>query len=179
MRKTPKQFQCQFCGRVYQSTGSVSKFCSPKCRTAAYHERALENCKVHGRKYRRKIRQLWGVSSVKNHLANEVVKSELFVAQHILPKYGFTNILLSRSFSVYFPFDILARKDGRLCAINVTLQYSKELDPRLMPLIQLLDLRLFFCHVKPDFSKYYLLEIKPPKLHSSCLGVFLEEVEKA
>ncbi|MFQ6076811.1 MAG: hypothetical protein ACE5Z5_11900 [Candidatus Bathyarchaeia archaeon] len=109
-------------------------------------------------------------------MAPEVIKSEIFVAQEVLPKHGFTDILLTRPISNYFPFDILARKNGKLCGIEVTMRPEYKLDPRKKTLIRYLSLRPFVCFVKPDFTWYFLKEISGN--HVSAEGVFMEYMRR-
>jgi len=171
-----KLSNCMVCGQEVPKRWR--KFCSLRCRQQYWNVRNQDKRRKLWRESNKRFRHQWGISTAKHHLDPEVVQSELFVAQYVLPQHGFTDILLCRQFSVYFPFDILAKKDDDLCGIFVTLAYSKQLDPRLLPLIDFLGLRLFTCHVKPDLQKYYLLEMPRGKKFSSCRGIFMEEVVK-
>jgi hypothetical protein len=135
---------------------------------------------LHQEKCNRKVANLWG-AQVGHRRGKEnvniAVQSELFCAQTILPKHNFTNILVCRIFAGQFPFDILAKKDGKVTAIDVTTSYYKTIRPEKGLLLEFLNADLYICHLKPDFSKYFLLPLDiKKKLHSTCRGIFMEQV---
>lgn len=90
-----------------------------------------------------------------------MIDSELFAANEVLPKHGFTDILPLRPMSVYFPFDILAKKEGKIYAVDVTMHYSKKLDPKKIEFLEYLNLNPIVCFVKPDHSWATVREFGP------------------
>jgi hypothetical protein len=100
-----------------------------------------------------------------------VRRCERYVAETILPKEGFTDILLVSSIRSQFPVDILARKDDLMCAIEVTLQPSKKLR-NLSELFSFLGIKKrYVCHITYTLDKYFLLERPIDATHSSCMGL--------
>jgi len=129
----------------------------------------------------RKAQNAWG--SHQGHLrGKEVAKianqTELFVAQTILPKHGFTDIILCRVFAGQFPFDILAKKDGKRVAVEVTTSLQRSLKPEKNLLLNFMDAELYICHLKLDLSRYYLLPVDlDEKPSSSVRGIFMQSIK--
>ena len=132
-----------------------------------------------GRLYHRKTRDIWGskresIPSKESYKAS--ISAELFVAQIVLPKYGFTNIIVCQAFSHQFPFDILSKKNGRRVAVEVTISMRKRIDPEKKLLLDFMDADLYVCHVKPDFSQYFLFPVNiEQNANTCCTGVFMEK----
>jgi len=128
----------------------------------------------------RKAADAWGTQRGRRSARENIeifIRAELFVAQIVLPKYGFTNIIVCRSFTPQFPFDILAKKNGRRVAVEVTISMHKGINPEKKLLLDFMDADLYVCHVKPDFSQYYLLPVNIEETPSTtCMGVFMETV---
>jgi len=172
-----------WCGRRFTSNNPRKKFCSVRCQNKYYnrtvkgyerqkrwrerHKTWLENWKI---SYKQKLQNLWGKVGYHHPSNPSVIQSELFVANEVLPKYGFDNIVLTREFSNYFPCDILCKKDGKIYLVEVTLQYARKINPRIIPLVKFLDAKVLVCHIKPDFSMYFIKEVDVERrLSSSCI----------
>jgi len=187
----PRQVTCPVCGKMFVTTSTTRKYCSENC-LYKYHNLKRKDernqwLKLHPekscewqRRYHARLNEMWyGKKEAPRpfHMDPLVIQSEIFVAQEVLPKLGFTNILLTRSFSNFFPCDILAKKDGRVCLIEVTLSPERKINPRISPLADFLNAKVFVCHVKPDFSTFFLKEVDvKKKLYSACSAEFREVV---
>jgi hypothetical protein len=182
---------CPVCGKEFTARSPKAIYCSRKCFYKAYYARRLKEKRkryylkhreaelIAQRKWKEEMYVLWGFRGYVNHTDPVVKQSELFVAKEVLPKLGFTDIVLTREFSAFFPCDILAKKDGQIYLIEVTLQYERKLNPRILPLVKFLNARVCVCHVKPDFTVYFLKEVDVnKKLYSSCAGEFKAWLEK-
>jgi hypothetical protein len=130
--------------------------------------RNVEYYRKKGREWRKrqldKYRTLWGTTS-KNSFQNNLLgeKAEEFVATKILPKEGFTDILMVGKLFHSFPTDIIARKNGETYAFLVTTKFEDDVNKNLRALIDYFNWRLYVCFVKPDFSLYLLKEHNPKK----------------
>jgi hypothetical protein len=124
----------------------------------------VEHYRKLARKWRKrqldKYRSLWGTGS-KNSFENNLLgkKAEEFVATEILPKKGFTNILMVSKLFHSFPVDIIARKNSEIYAFLVTTKFEDDINKNLKPLIDYFNWKLYICFVKPDFSSYLLKEV--------------------
>ena len=174
------------------------KYCSMKCsrrffqekyrvdgRSKDYRNRYLsthkEREKNRIRRYYEQFYSLWGRTGYIHgkEIERFAIETELWVAREVLPQHGFTEIILTREFSSsFFPFDILAKKNNQICLIEVSTCPSKSISKKFTGLIRFLSARVFVCHVKPDYTKYYLLELPQDKFYSSCKGLFMEYIRK-
>jgi len=141
-----------------------------------YHEQRKERTRISYRK----AAEAWGTQQGHRAARENIeiaTRTELFVAQFVLPKYGFTNIIVCRTFARQFPFDILAKKDGRRVAVEVTIGMQKSIKPQKKLLLDFMDADLYICHVKLDFSRYYLLPVNmEEKTSSTCQGIFMKTI---
>ncbi|HVB95392.1 MAG TPA: hypothetical protein VND41_02170 [Nitrososphaerales archaeon] len=155
--------RCIHCGTSFQEDessyyflhGRRRKYCSSKCGYKAYVIR-----KYGGYSGLNKAKfGSWGSPTAPDK--SKVLKSEKLAVAHILPKEGFTDIFW---YSGLYPnafTDILARKDGHVCSINVTTFHSKSLNiPATIELTRYLGLERFVLFIKPDFSAYCLRHVK-------------------
>ena len=179
---------CKKCGKEYlvkPYMAANSKFCSYKCRrigdvpmtraqlSKGHRDKHPDAQRKASQRWQRNLAVLWGGGKYYNQSDPLVIASEEFIAKHVLPKEGFTEIILTRGFSAYFPCDILCKKDGKICLIEVTLGVERKINKRLDPVLKFLSATAFVCHVKPDLSKYYLLELPMDKFYSSAVQPFL------
>lgn len=179
---------CKKCGKEYSVKPYMaerSKFCSNKCRrinnviltraqlSKRYRDKHPDVQRKASQRWQKNLAVLWGGGKYYNQSDPLVIASEELIAKHVLPKEGFTEIILTRDFSAYFPCDILCKKDGKICLIEVTLGVERKINRRLDPVLKFLPAIAFVCHVKPDLSKYYLLELPKDKFYSSAVQPFL------
>lgn len=129
-----------------------------------YRERCRISHRKNGIQIGNKNRSLKRYLSIKKNWLNGVkVTKETWqkaeqLADTILLKEGFSEIFSTSAYR-YYPFDKLCRKEGKLCAVDVTVSYSKYFDRFKIELSQFYNQRIFVLFVKPDFSKYRLMEV--------------------
>jgi len=189
-----KRFEkkCAFCGKPFVSSVNTAKYCSSRCFRRVqdmrwrkdYQRNWFRDHPEKTRDYRRRCDDkhfvLWGHKSHHHFTDPLVIQSELFVANQILPNHGFSDITLAREFCSFFPFDILCRKNGQVCLVDVTLAARKGLNRRIIPLVKFLNAKVFVCHVKCDFTIAFLEEVNiDKKLYSSCIREFKTNVKDA
>lgn len=95
-------------------------------------------------------RREWGMTNL--HDQELIVKAERFATTDVLPKLGFSDIYLCRDYWGNFPFDVIARKDGKLCAIEVCLTWSRYIKPNKITFTRLFNLEPYVCHIRPSFD---------------------------
>lgn len=140
-------------------------------------EQFHEKQKKSSRASYRKAADRWGIKkNFRPTQADEgAIRAELFVAQIILPKHGFSDIIICRTFSKQFPVDILAKRNGRRIAIEVTTSMHKTISPEKKLLVDFMEAEFYVCHVKPDFSQYFLFPLNlAEKRTTCCTGMFME-----
>jgi len=166
---------CPICGLAIPENVNT-KYCSAECRkkrSRLWRQKYPEKQRKAKRNWQVDLHTQWGslIRGYYNHTHPLVIQSELFVSNQVLPKHGFADIVLTREFSAFFPCDILCRKDGKVCLIEVTLGAERKINPRIVPLVKFLDATVFVCHVKHDFSLVFIKEVDVnKKLYSSCVG---------
>jgi hypothetical protein len=178
-----RQTYCEYCGKRFEAKRHDYRFCSKKCQHKSY----VENHKSHYRELRKRENQelkarlhaLWGLGSVGSGQTAFSRRVEQYVADVVLPKEGFSDILLTRPIASMFPyFDILARKNNEICGIQVTTLPMRKIPSKVKPLVDFLNMRVFVCHVKPDFTWYCIQELKiregTKRTSSSCVGAFMK-----
>lgn len=177
------QVNCQCCGKIFEAKRGDDRFCSVKCAHKSYVEKHKEHyreLRAQGnQKLRGKLHVLWGLGSVGSGQTECSRRAERYVAEAILPKEGFSDILLTSQISSMFPyFDILARKNGDICGVQVTMMPMKKFPSKVKPLVDFLNMRIFICHVKPDFTWHSLQELMirngTKRTSSSCVGAFMK-----
>ena len=129
----------------------------------------------------RKAADLWGVKRGRTAREKRDMgdKAEIFVAQIVLPPLGFSDIVLGQLLHQQFPFDILAKKNGRRVAIEVTTAFHKQIKPIKRWFLDYIDADFYVCHVKSDLTQYFLLPLQfHNRLTSNCRGLFMESVRK-
>jgi len=116
--------------------------------------------KVARKKHNAKMRELWGYSPKAWNMDKFTIQSELFALNEVLPKHGFSDMILTRGINASFPFDILAKKGDEKYAIEVTRCWQYKLDPRKMALLAFFGLKLYVCFLKPNLSWFIVKELK-------------------
>ena len=113
--------------------------------------RYVENHPTRKRELEAEHRREWGLNNKYNQ--ELIIKAERFAASDILPQLGFNDIHLARGlWGTTFPFDILAKKDGKLCAIEVCLTWNRNIKPNKITFCKFLGLEPYVCHVRPSFD---------------------------
>jgi len=176
---TPKT--CIMCGQLFQPYRGYQRYCSPRWRWEfSRRKRDPSKVRLWHRRSNHELQSEWGKAKYQRNLDLDpkVIQSELYAAQEILPGLGFDQIVVTRQFSRYFPFDILARKEGRICLVDVTLGPGKYYEKKRLTLARFLDARVFTCHIRPDFSEYYLIGLQPKRISTCAGGLFLRGRER-
>lgn len=177
--------KCRNCNEEFKTKYPKKVYCSKNCQVnfwARNLRRKNPEFRIRERKAQKKrhikLKALWRPDGVlpSGPFDDRVIQSEIFVANEVLPKHGFTDILLTRTFHAFFPCDILAKKDGKICGIEVTMDTLRRTSPKFKAMANYFDMRMFVCHVKPDFQWYYLREVTDRNC-SSCIGVFVKSME--
>ena len=118
------------------------------------------------RKNRAKMRQRWGSIGgdprtdwkLKVKVSRE---AEEYVATKVLPAEGFSDpYWINRESEHCFLGDMLAKKDGQIYCINVTINYWKQVKAtETARILDYLGLRHIVVFVKPDLTGYVIREI--------------------
>jgi len=175
--------KCDYCGITFEAKRSDDKFCSVGCAHKNYvaqHKEHYRELRTRGNhKLYAKLREFWGLGSVGSGQTEISRRAEYHVAEYVLPKEGFTSILLTHKIASMFPYiDVFARKKGEIYGVQVTLLPTKHVPSKVKPLMEFFGMRMLVCHVKPDFSWYHLNEIrirdKTKHTSSSCIGAFFK-----
>jgi hypothetical protein len=170
---------CPECHMEFGTYSARTKYCSNSCQYKVGNRRNKANHKSWQRKHPDRMKKskiesqdrlyaFWGKREYHHHTDPLVIQSEIFVANEVLPKHGFTDILLTREFSAFFPCDILCRKNTETYLVEVTLSAKRKINPRIVPLIKFFHAHFLVCHVRKDLSMYYITEPKPGILYVSC-----------
>ena len=178
IKRIPIEKKCLYCGKTFITKQVLhQKFCSKRCcdlyykyYKPEYRERTLE----HQRAYKAKFRKLWGGTGWKGDYHPLVVKSEKFVAEQ-LANMGFVDVVLTRDHNQrFFPFDILAKKNGEIYVFDVTTSYHKTIKKGARFLLEYLGIKHYYiCHVKPDLSWWCMHKIDN-KRSSTCMKEFMD-----
>lgn len=178
--------QCGFCGEIFEAKRADDRFCSRKCAHKSYvekHKAHYRELRARGnRRLKVKLRTLWGLGSVGSGQTEFSRNVEKYVANIVLPNQGFSDILLTYRIASMFPyFDILARKNGDICGVQVTTNPFRKIPSKVKPLVDFLNMRVFVCHVKPDFSWFHLKELNirngTKRTSASCVGAFMKSLQ--
>lgn len=123
--------------------------------------------------YKRAITALWPNDKHMGPHHPLVVRSEKFIAENVLAKLGFVDIMWMKDFPGYF-CDILAKdSDGRECGFDVKLGIEYNHSKKKDKMIKHLGLRYFAVHVLSDLSYYYVNDLKG-KQYSCARKPYLE-----
>ena len=146
-----------------------------KCKEWYYKHHA--DSLVWKRKYSKKIRDLWGSTGLQYKWNDDIVAhSEEYVANEVIPKLGFHDVLFVRPLVRRFPFDILAKdKDGKVCGFDVKLGINVCINKSKKTLIDYLGVRHFIVHITRDMS-FYVVKDMCGKRSSSAQGEFMDFV---
>jgi hypothetical protein len=104
---------------------------------------------------REKRKQLWynGCYLPWYKRKEEIKESERYIAEDILPRLGYVEIIRVAPIFHHFPFDILAKKDGAIYGFNVTTSPHKRLDGASQFIASYFNVRPFVVFLKPDKSR--------------------------
>lgn len=160
---------CKTCGKRVVFQRKRGAFCSSKCLQIWYR-------KIwYGREYTDHR------GRITHNYDSTVINSEKFIAQDILPKLDFTNILLARDSYSLFAFDILAKKNGEIYGIHVTTGWTviQKKIRRSIPLSEFFGLKILIFYVKPDLTYYTFNEYDPHQRKRgtfSAIGRYLKHI---
>jgi len=107
---------------------------------------------------------LFTIEHLKNLFTDAANLAEKIITEKVLPSLGFTNVFKPTR---NFYFDALAKTNGKIYAIEVTTKRAKTTKKYGIRFCEFFGLPLLFFFVKPDFSRYYLIKLKPEELRSS------------
>lgn len=155
-----------------------------------HRDHAIQKCKewysknrdeqlIWKRRYSRKVSEEWGSFGLQHKWNDEVVAdSEKFVAEYVLPKAGFVDILQARPLVKRFPLDILAKdKNGIECGFDVKLGIAHCVKKTKIVLIRHLGIRYFIVHVNRSHT-FYCIHDMSDKRSSSARKEFMDFVKK-
>ena len=101
--------------------------------------------------------------------AGVALAAERVAVKKILPKEGFRDILWAQEFKrkgststagSFWMFDAFASREGKRCAIEVTISPHRQIRNRaaVSAFLRFFDLTLYVCTINPDLKRYYLSE---------------------
>lgn len=125
----------------------------------------------HKREASRINHEIWGYTDRSDF--KKIKEAEVFVAESLLPRLGFSNIL--HCWPIWgnsFPFDIIAEYEGSLAGIDVALSFRKMIKPSHVEFMERFSVNGFLCHLRPDYSWFCLKKIEGRS--STCWGLFAE-----
>lgn len=174
------KIKCLGCNLIFTKNTRLHTYCSQRCEMRYKLKTNSQYRITHERQQAKSLktfREKWGkvkrVYGIKKNEYPLVLASERFVAANVLPKNGFSNITLTREFSRVFPTDILAKKNNKICLIDVTLSHSKPVNKKARLLAKWLNAELYICHLSPkNFSYNYLIYVSSSMNSSSCRAKF-------
>ncbi len=175
---------CEACGQEFVPTTSRHRFCSHRCqnrmqmrswrkRNPLANKEAVRRWReTHKERVHRSIKEykelqdrFW--NGLGKHEPAREKDAEAFVAQEILPKLGFTNIILTRNYHGTFPVDIIADNDRQVFGIDITLSRFKHFRKGRVELLRRLGVHVLVCHLKPDYGFYQLKNLGPTSYSST------------
>ena len=104
--------------------------------------------------YNTKSRALWRANA--NPQASKV--AEEMIVRDVLPKLGFTEQFKPIA---NFYFDSLAKKNGQICAIEITTRWGRTMDKLHIQVLDYFKLPLYLFFVRPDLTGFSLVERQP------------------
>ncbi len=84
--------------------------------------------------------------------------AEDIILNEVLSKLGFTDQFKPIA---NFYFDSLAKKNGQICAIEVTTVWQRTMDKMHIQTLDYLQFPLYLFFVKPDLTSFFLAERQP------------------
>ncbi|MEM1548853.1 MAG: hypothetical protein QXM02_07550, partial [Thermoproteota archaeon] len=89
-------------------------------------------------------------------ITKEISRKAEVLAKSILEHEGFKEVT---SFTRQSVFDFFAKKDGKLCGIDVTTAMRKPIRFQQIQMANYFDLKFYILFIKPDFTKYRIVEV--------------------
>jgi hypothetical protein len=167
---------CQVCAKPV-GKNSRSRLCRTHFRASEpQQERARQFRETHRKEIRgwkkdhqNRIRQLWG-DGIGN--GEEDYTPYEKTAMQILSKRGYDELIWASQYNAYFPFDIIAKKNGRIDFYEVTtaLYRNDRKQPGRAGLAEMLNGRLFVFFISPRHRMYLIKEALPKKAMFLTLG---------
>ena len=121
-----------------------------------YYQKNREKLLVKNREYHRRRREIWrgGIKSSKKISA----KAEKLVAEKILPKLGFSNIIHLGDQS---PFDILAERNSKKFVVEVTTFYGQlHKNKKAFEILKFFRPNLAVVFITPNLKSYVFKEFE-------------------
>lgn len=119
-----------------------------------YRDKNKDKMEAYRTVYKNEARRFWNENA--NPDASKI--AEDIILKNILSKLGFTEQFKPIA---NFYFDSLAKKNGIICAIEVTTQWDRAMDKMHIELLDYLNLPLYLFFVKPDLTMFFLAERQP------------------
>jgi hypothetical protein len=122
--------------------------------TLAWKAKNREKEQSYKKLYNAKVKVFWG----ENPKPQAPKLAEEIIIKKVLPKMGFTDQYkpIDR-----FYFDSLVKKQGQICAIEVTTMWHRTIDKMHIQILDYLRFPLYLFFVKPDLTCFYLIEREP------------------
>ncbi len=111
---------------------------------------------------------MWGSTGPLKENNPLVRQSEEYAAEVILPREGYKQIILTRTFDKGFPVDIFAKKDGVWFGFDVSMCCFKKPKPKKTRLFEWLGIKTAVLFLKPDKTLYFIKEFDSTVTHLSC-----------
>jgi hypothetical protein len=111
---------------------------------------------------------MWGPTGPLKENSPLVIQSERYAAEVILPREGYEQIILTRTFDRSFPVDIFAKKNGVWFGFDVSMCCFKKPRPEKTRLLEWLGIKTAVLFLKPDRTLYFIKEYDSTKTHLSC-----------
>lgn len=126
--------RCNNCGKDFSSPSpNIAQYCSEACKQDFY-------------------RKKWR-TPIQIKINTETSKESEKMVIPILQQLKFEDIVWCRKFSNSFPFDYLARKDGMLCTIEVTVAAARKLHKAAQEFSNYIHSETYVCHIAPESRK--------------------------
>jgi len=120
------------------------------------------------KRWKDNVNRMWGSTGWLQDNNPLVIQSEQYAAEVILPKEGYGQIILTRTFDRSFPVDLFARKNSVWFGFDVSLCCVKKPRPEKTRLFEWLGIKTAVLFLKPDKTLYFIKEYDSTKTHLSC-----------
>jgi len=159
---------CDVCKRDFVTSGPHQRFCSRHCFYKDQWTWHKEEKKQSTRRWKEDVKRKWGATGPLKENSEMVIESERYAAEVILPKEGYEQIILTRSFDRSFPVDVFGKKNGVWFGFDVSLCYYSKPRPEKTRLFEWLGIKTAVLFLKPDKAMYFIKEYDSTKTHLSC-----------
>jgi hypothetical protein len=143
-------------GPKYESRPRHNRYCSQQCFWSHRAEQGLGRTQV-----KRRALLWYGATKRADRTAGATLRRlELCAAEKILPREGYTEIVLLSETPDRAPFDLTATYRAKRVAIEVT-GYLRRSTPGMKPSAEALGMALHIVHISPVDETLYHINRKP------------------